>query len=159
MSQFGRNYSVVGNCVNGASTTLPLANLVGAATIRPGIYDFSLGSDATPADQAAKYAWQRGTTAGTWAGAGGAAITPQALDPADPAALAAANQGVASVGPTLTGAAFLFQFASNQRATYRWVAAPGSELKIPATASNSLNLMSLVSTASVNTVFSFLYAE
>ena len=159
MSQFGRNYSVNGNCVNGASATLPIANLVGAATIRPGIFDISIGSDATPADNAAKYAIQRGTTAGTWAGAGGAAITPQALDPADPAALATANQGLASVGPTLTASAFLLQFSTNQRATYRWVAAPGSELKIPATASNSLNLMSLVSTASVNTVFSFLYAE
>lgn len=159
MSCYGRNYAVNGNCVNGASATLPIGNLVGAATIRPGIYDISIGSDATPADQAAKYAIQRGTTAGTWAGAGGAAITPQALDPADPAALATANQGIASVGPTLTANAFLLQFATNQRATYRWVAAPGSELKIPATASNGLNLMSLVATASVNTVFSILYAE
>jgi hypothetical protein len=155
-----RKYAVAGNCINTASSTLPLANLVGATTIRPLIYDIMLGSDATPADNDAKYAIQRGTTAGTWAGAGGAAITPQALDPADPAALATANQGVASVGPTLTAAAFLLQWAQNMRATFRWVAAPGSELKIPATANNSLNLMSLVVGGSaVNQAFSFLYEE
>lgn len=155
-----RNYNVSGNCVSGTgSATLPIMNVVGATTIRPMIYDVTLGFDATPADNAFKLAFQRSTTAGTWGGAGGAAITPQALDPADPAALAAANQGVCSVGPTLTASAFLLQWSQNQRATFRWAAAPGSELKIPATASNGLSLMALVATASVNAAFTVLYQE
>lgn len=150
-----RSYGVNGNCINTASATLPIANLVSATTVRPRLYDLSVGSDATPADNAAKYAFQRGTTAGTWGGAGGAAITPQAIDPGDPAALSTANQGVCSVGPTLTANAFLLQWAQNQRATFRWVAAPGKELVLPA-AVNSLNLMSLVvGGAAVNTVFGF----
>lgn len=155
-----RKYAVNGNCVNTASATLPLGILIGATTIRPLIYDILVGSDATPADNAAKYNIQRSTTTGTWAGTGGAAITPQALDPADPAALATANQGIASVGPTLTAAAFLLQWAQNQRATFRWVAAPGSELKIPATANNGLALMSqVVGGSAVNESFCFLYEE
>lgn len=155
-----RSYSVAGNCLNTASATLPLGNLVGSTTIRPRLYDVMLGSDATPADNAAKYAFQRSTTVGTWGGAGGAAITPQAIDPGDPAAVATANQGVCSVGPTLTASAFLLQWAQNQRATFRWVAAPGKELVIPATANNGLALMSLVVGGSaVNTVFGLEYEE
>lgn len=155
-----RSYSINGNCINTASATLPLGNLVGAATVRPKIYDVNVGSDATPADNAAKYAFQRSTTVGTWAGAGGAAITPQGLDPGDPSSLCSANQGVCSVGPTLTASAFLLQFAVNQRATFRWVAAPSKELVIPATASNGLCLMSLVVGGSAfNTVFSIEFEE
>lgn len=154
-----RNYSVAGNCVSGTgSATLPIMNIVGATTVRTMIYDIMVGTDATPADNAFKFTFQRGTTAGTWGGAGGAAITPQALDSGDPAALAAANQGVCSVGPTLTASALLLQWAQNQRATFRWVAAPGSELKQPAS-TNSINLMVLVATASINTSFGVLYQE
>lgn len=159
MSMFGRMYGINGNCVNTQSATLPIGCVIGAATVRPGIIDFSLGSDATPADNTAKYAFQRQTTAGTWAGAGGAAITPQALDPNDPASLCTANQGVASAGPTLTAAAFLYQVAINQRATYRWVAAPGQELKIPATASNGISIVPIVASAAVNAVFTMTIAE
>lgn len=124
------------------------------------VYDVMVGSDATPADNAASYKIQRSTTVGTWAGSGGAAITPVALDPGDPAAVTTANQGVCSAGPTLTASAFVLGWAQNQRATYRWVAAPGSELKIPATANNGLCLMSLVVGGSaVNTNFCFLIEE
>lgn len=155
-----RNYNVSGNCVSGTgSATLPIMNIVGATTIRPKIYDVMLGTDATPADNAMKFTFQRSTTAGTWGGAGGAAFTPVALDPADPAALASANQGVCSVGPTLTASAFVHQWAMNQRASIRWVAAPGGELVIPATASNGLSLMVLVATASVNVAFGIHYNE
>lgn len=155
-----RNYSVAGNCVSGTgSATLPIMNIISAATIRPMIYDVNIGTDATPADNAFKFTWQRNTTVGTWGGAGGAAITPQPIDSGDPAALGSANQGICSVGPTLTASTFVMQWAQNQRATYRWVAAPGSELKMPATASNGLSLMVLVATASVNTAFGVLYQE
>lgn len=151
-----RNYSVDGNATNTASATLPLVNLVSAATVRPKIGDVLMGSDAAPADNSAKYAIQRGTTAGT----PGSAITPQAIDPADPAALASSGLAVFSVGPTLTAAAFLLQWAQNQRATFRWFAIPGKELVLPATANYSLNLMSLVVGGSaVNMVFAIQYEE
>lgn len=154
-----RNYNVSGNVAQSSSATLPFGNIISTTAIRPMIYDITMGSDATPADNASTFAFQRGTTVGTWAGAGGAAITPQAIDPGDPAATATANQGIASVGPTLTASAFVLQWAQNQRATFRWVAAPGSELKMPATASNGLNLVNRVSTASVNWAWTWLYQE
>lgn len=156
----GRRYNFSSNCVTGTgSATLPVCNIVGATTVRPRIYDVTVGFDATPADNAFKFAFQRGTTAGTWAGAGGAAVVPKPLDFSDPASLITANQGIASVGPTLTAAEFLLQFAMNQRATFRWAAAPSSELLLPASATASINLMALVATASVNCASTILYEE
>ena len=154
-----RRYGICGNCASAASSTLPIANIVGTAAVRSKLYDFTIGSDATPGDQACKYTWQRSTTVGTWGGAGGAAITPQAIDPGDPAAVTTSNQGICSVGPTLTASAFLLAVALNQRATYRWVAAPGSELVIPATANNGIALLPLVATGTYNLAWSFLVEE
>lgn len=154
-----RQFNVSGNCVNTASTTLPLGNLISTAAIQPEVTEFNLGSDAV-ASNAAKYALQRGTSAGTWGGAGGAAITPQSLNGnMTTAALVTANQGVCSVGPTLTASAFLYQVALNQQATYRWLANPGSGIFLPSTASASLNLMSLVAAVAFNAVFTFIYSE
>jgi hypothetical protein len=156
-----RTYAVNGNCVNTQSTTLPVGNIIaGGTTVRPAIFDMTLSSDTTPADAVCKIALQRCTTAGTWAGAGGAAITPDPLDSLDTAATALSNQGVCSAGPTLTAGIFLFQAAVNQRATFRWVAAPGSELWIPSVANNGIALVPLVTNGTpFNQVFSILYRE
>ena len=151
-----RSYAVNGNATNTQSATLPLLTLISAATIRPRIYDFVLGSDATPADNAGKYVFQRCTTAGT----PGSSITPHALDPADPAALASSGLAIFSVGPTLTAGAFCLQFAVNQRATFRWVSAPGKEIVLPATASNGVALVpTVVAGSAVNVVMSLEYEE
>jgi hypothetical protein len=50
---------------------------------------------------------------------------------------------------TLTASAFLANIALNQRASFRWVAAPYDELIIPATASNGLSFQ--VSSATTTT--------
>src|SRR3954469_6981252 len=113
----GRRYSVSGTATNTQSATLPLITLIGAATIRPRIYDVIFSSAATPADNAALYAFQRCTTAGT----PGSSLTPQAEDPGDPSSLASSGLAVFGAGPTLTASAFLLQIAHNQRATVRWV--------------------------------------
>lgn len=154
-----RKYAIAGNCASASSTTLPIANIVGTAAVRTMLYDMTIGSDATPADQAAKYTWQRTTTVGTWAGAGGAAVTVVALDPGDPAAVTTSNQGICSAGPTITASTSMLAVALNQRATYRWVAAPGSEIKVPATASNGIALLPLVATATYNLAWTFLIEE
>lgn len=150
-----RRYNVAGNATNTASATLPLVTVISASTIRPQIYEIVVGSDATPADNAAKYVLQRCTTAGT----AGSSITPQAIDPADPAALSSSGLAVFSGGPTLTANAFIFQFAVNQRATFRWVAAPGSNFVMPATAANGLALLPTVVSGTSNTVFTILVEE
>lgn len=150
-----RSYAITGNATNTQSTTLPLVTLISATTVRPKVYDVLMGSDATPADNAAKYAFQRCTTAGT----PGSSITPQALDPGDPAALATSGLAVFGGGPTLTANAFLLQWAQNQRATFRWVAAPSKELILPATAANGIALMPLVVTSAVNMAFAIEFEE
>ena len=127
-----RRYSIDGQDTNTANTTI--LSLISATTVRPKIYDLVLGSDATPADNAAEYVLQRVTTAGTATG-----VTPAALDPADPAALASSGEAH-SAEPTYTANAIMLQFAVNQRATFRWVAAPGGEIVLPATANNGVGL-------------------
>lgn len=145
-----RRYSVDGQDTNTASTTI--LGLTSAATIRPRIYDLILSSDATPADNAAEYVVQRYTAAGT-----STSVTPQALDPADPAALAAAGEAH-TVEPTYTSNALLLQFAVNQRATFRWVAAPGGELVLPATAANGAGV-AVINVSSATNVNACLHYE
>lgn len=124
-------YHVHGQDTNTAATTI--INLVGAATVRPKIYDMIMGSDATPADNAAEYVLQRTTAVGTE----GSGFTPVPLDPLTVAATS--DAGVAHSGePTYTANAVLLEWAQNQRATYRWVAAPGGELIATATANNGI---------------------
>lgn len=148
-----RRYNVNGSAANG--TNLTLLTVVSAATVRPRIYDVVVGSVATPADQAARLQLNRFTAAGT----AGSAVTPQALDPADPSALSSSGLAVFSVEPTYTANATLLDIALNQRATYRWVAAPGSELVAPATASNGIGLRSISSTAAYANICTILFEE
>lgn len=96
------------------------------------LYDLFFGSEATPADVGVLWQVQRSTAAGT-----STAVTPQALDPADAAAVSVAGSNF-TVDPTLTANALPFTEPLNQRASFRWVAAPGSEIVVPATASNGL---------------------
>lgn len=91
------------------------------------VYDVMFGTDGTPADNTVTYDISRQTAAAT-----GTAVTPVALDGSKRAAgtVGTAN---ATVEGTITGASSVLSIAVNQRASYRWVAAPGSELIIPAT--------------------------
>lgn len=125
-------YSIDGQDTNTAATSI--LGLTGSAAIRPKIYDLTMGSDATPADNAAEYVLQRSTAAGT-----STAVTPEKLDPLTSAAVATAGEAH-SVEPTYTANAIVLQWAQNQRATYRWVAAPGGELICTATAANGIGL-------------------
>ena len=127
-----RRYSIDGQDTNTAATSI--LGLTSAATVRPKVYDLVMGSDATPADNAAEYVLQRYTAAGTVT-----AVTPAPLDPADPAALASAGEAH-SAEPTYTANLILLQWAQNQRATFRWVAAPGGEIVLPATAANGVGV-------------------
>lgn len=119
-----------------ASTTLSVGTLTSDATTprRAKIYDLMFGSEATPADNAFLWQVQRCTTAGT-----STAVTPAPLDPADAVALDDTGSNH-TVDPTLTAGAFLMTVPLNQRATFRWVAAPGGEIVIPATANNGVAL-------------------
>lgn len=121
---------------NKGAASVQTVGYIGAAAASPRrakIYDISIGTAATPADAAFTWVFQRCTTAGT-----GTASTPNSLDPADTLASTIVCKDTTTVDPTLTAGAFLEAIALNQRATYRWVAAPYGELIIPATTSNGI---------------------
>lgn len=109
-------------------TLASLTAATGATTLRRAmIYDLMFGTDGTPADNAMVYKVDRQTTVGT-----GTAATPSPLDSQDAAALITATVNH-TIEPTVTAATQLVEIAMNQRASYRWVAAPGGELVVPAT--------------------------
>ena len=119
-----------------SGTNKTILTLISAAGVKPKLYEFNIGSVATPADQAAHFHLERFTAAGTE----GSGFTPLPIDPAFGAAAADYGVGVFGAEPTYTASAVLFSISLNQRASYRWVAAPGKELRAPATASNGIGL-------------------
>lgn len=151
-----RRYNGFSNATNTASAANPLAAVIaGGATVRGRLYDLVVGSDATPADAATKLAIQRCTTSGL----GTTVVVPPPLDGADPAALLTWYSAWTSTQPTITAVTSLLQVAMNQRATFRWVAVPDSELVIPATQWSGLALMSVVASATANYAFSAMWQE
>lgn len=125
------------NMTRTASATLSVGALTAAASNprRYKLFDYVFGSaEAAPADGNSLWQIQRCTTAGT----AGSAVTPQSIDPGDTVAATTVGGQAHSADPTLTSAAILLSIGLNQRATFRWVPAPGKELIVPATASNGL---------------------
>lgn len=130
-----------------ASTTASLGSITADAT-RPRrfrLYDVLVGSEGSPADNAFLYVFQRVTAAGTSTG-----VTPRNLDPASATTELDAGQNH-TVEPTYTASTELLFIPVNQRATMRWVAAPGAELVFPATASNGVGVQTPTSSAVVIT--------
>jgi len=146
-----RKYAIEGQAA--AGTNLTILQLVAATTTRGWIYDIIVGSDATPADVATEFNVIRGTVSGT-----GTAVTPRSLDGGNPAALLAGEQGTFT-GQTKTASSALLNIALNQRATFRWVAAPGGELVVPATSDNWVGLESIASGGTPNINCTIHYEE
>lgn len=128
--------------------------ITGATTTRDRLYEFAVGSDATPADAGVKFSWRRTSARGTQS----ATVTPTAIDSADPASVSTYDTAW-NVNPTITASSDLYQWAQNQRATFRWIAAPDSELVIPATSGAGLALMSVVASATANYAFTASWQE
>lgn len=129
----GRRYSIDGS-QNAAAATTILA-LESATTIRPKLYELTFGSAATPADQAFNMQLNRITAVGTRT-----TVTPQPIDPADPASLATGAENH-TAEPTKTAGAVMLSFSINQQATFRWVVPPEEGIICPATANNGLALV------------------
>jgi len=126
-----RRYGFSGSITSAATKTV--WGVAGTSAVRPQVYDILIGSNATPADNASQWWALRFTAAGT-----STSVTPEKLDSGDPAATAVCGKNH-SAEPTY-GTVPLLDISLNQRATFRWVAAPGSELKSPATAANGIGL-------------------
>lgn len=106
----------------------------GDATVRGKVYDVEWGSIATPADNVIQWVLRRMTALGTKT-----AVTPQPLDGAAPAALLAGADDH-TVEPTYAAGSELLDIGVNQRASYRWVAAPESEFWVAASATDGIGL-------------------
>lgn len=116
-------------------------------------YDITFGSEATPADAALLYQAGRITTAGTVT-----AVTPQPLDPADAATESDAGE-LATAEPTYTANQTMLSVPLNQRATFRWIAAPGGEIVTPATASNGLGFRTPTISTGTPAITATIHAE
>lgn len=133
-----RSYYLNGFCTAGANKTA--AELVTTAAIRAKIYEVVIGCSAAPASQAAAWHLQRHTATGT-----GTAQTPAPVDPADPAALCGGKVNMSAEG-TYTAGQVMLEIALNQQATFRWIAAPGRELTLAASATAGAGIKTSTST-------------
>jgi len=120
--------------VAGATGTDACGELQAVTSVRPRVYDILFGQGGTPADNVVRWEVPRATTSAT-----GTAAVEVALDPGSPASDALTEEEITS-GPTVTADSQLLDFDLNQRATFRWVAAPGGEIVLPATAANGIFL-------------------
>jgi len=137
-----------------AGTDLGIINLTGSASVRLYLYDLILGSDATPADAAGEFVVNRSTSVGT----GGTALTEVKLDPLTVnAATGAAVGGTFSAQPS--DGSDLLMIGLHQRATYRWVCAPGGELISTASANNGLFLRTVNHTGTPNINATMMWRE
>jgi hypothetical protein len=114
----------------------------GTAARRGKLFELTVGCAGAPADNIYQWTVARITTAGTI----GSAVVPAPLDQADSAFLGLAAQAH-TVEPTYTAASTLLVVDLNQRATFRWVAAPYAELVYPATNLNGFGIRTIVATA------------
>ena len=99
------------------------------------LYELIFSQGAAPADNIIEWLVRRLTALGTE----GAAVVPAPLDTGAPAAILDAGEGH-TLEPTYTAATELLDFDLNQRATFRFVAAPGGEFRIPAVANAGIGI-------------------
>jgi len=129
---------------NGSGTQQPTAAaytgaLLGVTAGTPGgrrikVYDVLIGTNGLPADNFVEWSIDRVTT-----GSSATVVVPNPLDTADAPAVAVCTAN-SSTGGTVVATGQVFYVGVNQRASYRWVAAPGSELVSPAVAASGFQL-------------------
>ena len=137
-------YSITNGSTSGAGTQQNMTTTyvgallgltgTGATARRIKVYDVLIGTNGTPADNFIEWDISRVTTAST-----STTATPQPLDQADASSLTTTTVNSSQFG-TITANSNVFYIGVNQRASYRWVAAPGGELVSPATSSAGFQL-------------------
>lgn len=127
-----RRYGFSGSITGAATKTV--TGVTATSAVRPAVYEFSISSNATPADNSSEWQVLRFTAAGT-----STSVTPTVFDSGDPASTSVCGKNH-SVEPTYSPAVPLYDIAVNQRASFRWVAVPGSEFLAPATAANGIGI-------------------
>ena len=153
MANYATTNSTNFGAVQVANTTTDISLIsIFASTIAPmpaiqlrraKVYDILVGTNGTPADNAMMFSMQRATAGSTPSYAGINSSVNQALDQADSvSACGSWSNSSMETSYTYTGTNMPWFVGVNQRASYRWVAAPGSEIVLPATSSAGLSLRS-----------------
>lgn len=131
MPAYGTGNGLAGTDQNMTSSFQTLLALTAQTSgLRRGcLQELTIGANGPPnaTDCSIEFDVSRQTAAGT-----STAATPNPLNPADPPATTVGAVDFTAEG-TITAASALINGAMNQRATFRWVASPGSELFWPAT--------------------------
>lgn len=135
MARYATSNSLGGTQVAISTAYKTLVNAYSSSTTsarRGKIFDVLVGTNGTPADNYMEWDISRFSATAILTAT---AVTPNPLDPADAAFLgvSAANATTENTYVNNGTGASVFYVGVNQRASYRWVAAPGSELVYAAT--------------------------
>jgi len=139
-----RRYAVSGPTEASAGPKTAVT-VIGTAVVRPYVYDIMVGTITTPADYTVHVRVSPFTAAGTSA-ASPPVGTP--LDSNDPAATCTCGW-THSAEPTVDAKIAYLNILLNQRATFRWVAAPGGELAPAAATTKGVAVANFVAGAAV----------
>lgn len=107
--------------------------LQGATTVRGEIYDLLFGHGGTAGDNVIK--WEIGRVTTTLST--GTTVAPVNLDDGGVAALSAVDDDITVMAGEVAASQML-EVVLNQRATFRWVAAPGGEIRNVALATTAV---------------------
>jgi hypothetical protein len=137
------SYSVAVPDIVAGADPQTLVNVFSVAGISRGkITNIIVSSGATPDDQTNNFEVKRTTGVGTEGGG----VTPVPLDPNTVPSGFDAGYGH-SAEPTETATSEMLAFSLNQRATFSWLANPGSEIILPATTNNGASVVRRSGTA------------
>ena len=140
-----------------ASTDATALTIAAQSTAhRNWIYEIWFGNTGTPADQVSVYTVSRITAATTTAA--GTTVTPSLLDLADRAAQSKCLENL-TTEPTYTANQELMEVPLNHRASWRWVAAPNSEIVTPATNNAGAGFKSIHASATTDFRMGALWLE
>lgn len=132
----GKNYSLAKNVALPNSSSLPIATLIGSASVRPELYDILMGCSDPADSHEGRFSIIRCSTTGT----PGSSPSPVTLDPGDPAtSQCTAGLAIFTVGPT--PGVVLLQWGAKQDEPFRFATAPNKEFKGAYVANNGLAFM------------------
>ncbi|PWT71731.1 MAG: hypothetical protein C5B59_17280 [Bacteroidetes bacterium] len=130
-------FAQIANQATTAASNKTAGSLIGAATVAPKLYDFSVSASGSPADNVIIYTLQRSTVDGT-----GTTVTPTSISQSPgivtPIAALCTTKSNYTAEPTYTAGVVIWSQGINQRSAFRWVAVPGGEVVIPAIAAAGL---------------------
>jgi hypothetical protein len=117
-----------------------VAHILASATVRCGLCEYVISSDATPNEYTGEYQICRTTSAGVGGSSGSTTVVK--LNTFSPTAgCTFGGGGYVTTDPTVGDV--LMDVSVHQKATFRWVAYPGREINSSPTASNGVALVNI----------------